>query len=62
MNTEEIRILLSEDKRTADAFRGVFASDELPQENEINSLYICNTDPSHEPGEHWIVMYIDENR
>ena len=62
MNTEEIRILLTEDKRTTNAFRGVYARDELPKESKTNSLYICNTDPSNEPGEHWIVMYIDENR
>ena len=34
MNTEEIRILLSEDKQSADAFRGVYACDELPQKVE----------------------------
>ena len=62
INTEEIRILLSKDKRTTDAFRGVYASEELLPESEINSLYVCSTDPSHEPGEHWIVMYKDENR
>ena len=50
MNREEIRILLSENKRTTNALRGVYVNDELPQESAINSLYTCNMDSSHEPG------------
>ena len=24
------------------------------------SAFVCNTHDSHQPGEHWIVMYVDE--
>ena len=24
-------------------------------------MLVCNTDPSHRPGEHWIAIYLDSN-
>ena len=60
-NSVDIDRILQSDRRTNLAFRGVFASDELPESATTSSLYVCNTDPSTEPGEHWIVVYIDSN-
>ena len=62
MNTLEIDTILRDDIRTARAFKGVYASDELPARTSKNSLFVCNTDPSHQPGSHWIVVYVDEKR
>ena len=62
LNTEDIKNLLLNDKRTKTSFRGVFASDELPLTAPTSSLYICNTDPSSQPGKHWIAIYIDNQR
>lgn len=39
-------------------FQGVFSSDTLPTNPR---LLVCNTDPSKEPGEHWISIYVDVN-
>ena len=39
-------------------FQGVFALDHLPHDNkEIPALYVVNTDPSCEEGEHWVAIY-----
>lgn len=62
LTTADLRAILSRDKRTASAFRGVFASDELPNCAPTSALYVCNTDPSTKGGEHWIVIYFDGKR
>ena len=62
MNTTEIERFLANDKRTAYHFRGVYACDKLPLDAPTSSLYICNTDHSYSPGEHWIAIYIDDKR
>lgn len=62
MDTVDIRELLERNKHTRTSFRGVFASDELPRHAPTSSLFICNTDPSSRPGEHWVVIYIDRLR
>ena len=54
--------ILRDDKRTAKAFKGVYASDELPARTSTNSLFVCNTDPSNRPGTHWTVVYVDDKR
>lgn len=42
-------------------FLGVYAADELPNLNSSKTSYPCcyvvNTDPSSEPGEHWVAFY-----
>ena len=35
-------------------FGGVFPSDQLPQHQTQPVTYIFNSDPSHQPGEHWM--------
>ena len=61
LNTDDIKKILECDKRTASQFKEVFASDELPDKSSMNSLYICNTDASTMPDEHWIVIYFDND-
>ena len=51
---------MKNDRKSATAFRGVYACDELPDRASANSLYVCNTDPSDRPGEHWVVIYFDD--
>ena len=62
MNTLEIDSILRDDRRTAKAFKGVYASDELPTRASTDALFVCNTDPSDRPGTHWIVIYINDKR
>lgn len=59
MSATELSDILSTDRRTRFAFRGVYASDALPFSSPRQSLYVCNTDPSDEPGEHWVVIYVE---
>lgn len=60
--TDDIRDILTRDKRTKSSFRGVYAKDQLPVSAPSSSLYVCNTDPSTRRGEHWVVIYIDSER
>jgi len=42
--------------RSAKGFDGVFISDTLPADPR---LLVCNLDPSHRKGKHWIYIYGD---
>ena len=56
MNTKEIDELL---KATCKQdFQGVFSTDTLPSQPK---LFVCNTDPSTKPGEHWIAIYVSKD-
>ena len=58
MNNLQILSLVRSCPKTNGNFQGVFASDMLPQKTrKRNSSYICNLDPSHMPGSHWICIY-----
>ena len=49
MNTEQIEQLCRSDQVLSPKFGGVFSRD--------NKFYVCNTDPSSEPGDHWVVLH-----
>ena len=52
MNTDEIRRAL----RRVTNFDGVYSIDRLPDRPH---LLVCNTDPSHRPGRHWICICVE---
>jgi len=54
MNTQQIDSIVRPYERR---FDGVFSADRVPDNPR---LLVCNTDPAHRPGEHWVVMYVDE--
>ena len=54
MNSEDIQRAVGRQVRR---FDGVFAADRLPNDP---CLLVCNTDPSHSPGENWVAIYVDE--
>jgi len=56
MNSDEIRRFLSQ--RVTD-FDGVFSIDTLPDRPR---LLVCNTDPAHETGRHWIAIGVEDGR
>ena len=62
MNELTIKRILDTDARTRDAFRGVYSQNELPIRAPTTSLCVCNTDPNHKPGEHWVTIYINNDR
>jgi hypothetical protein len=57
MNTIEIEAFIAGDQQCAAVFQGVFSVDTLPS---TPRLLICNTDPSYEPGQHWIAICVDD--
>jgi len=54
MNTDEIERIV---RCHVTYFDGVFSADTLPAKPR---LLICNTDPSHRPGRHWICIHIED--
>jgi len=54
MNSEDIERAV---RRRVRRFDGVFAADRLPNDP---CLLVCNTDPSHNPGKHWVAIYVEE--
>jgi len=55
MNTDEIRRAL----RILPQFDDVYSIDTLPP--RPHGLLICNLDPAHCPGTHWVAIYVDGN-
>jgi len=55
MNSEETERFLG--RRVAD-FNGVFSIDTL---HNGPRLLVCNTDPSDNPGRHWVAIYADDD-
>ena len=43
-------------------FAGVFACDRLPTVTTFPATLIANTDPSNEPGEHWVAIHLRDGR
>ena len=59
MRGYELRDLLMKDWRVRAVFRGVFASDKLPElSSGISHAIIVNLDKSYNPGTHWCAIFI----
>ncbi len=48
-------------KKNCAIYRGVFACDELTDDNTRPSVIVVNTDPARRPGRHWICIYLDRD-
>ena len=59
MNTLQIERLLKKDLKSKTIFKKVCALDQL-EKPTFPSAYVINSDPSSEPGEHWIAVYFDK--
>lgn len=61
LNTLHITRALENDPSTSPCFAGVFASDQIPA---TTPFYPCcmvwNTDTSHQPGQHWVCVFISD--
>ena len=62
MNTYEISEYLNRDLICHKIFYGVYPAYKIPKLDSLPALIVCNTDNSSRPEEHWIVLYVDENR
>ena len=58
MNTAQIKTALNSDSTSRKKFCGVFPADHLPETLDSYPCgIIANTDPSSEPGTHWVAFY-----
>ena len=60
MNSLQIEHLLKNDSETKSVFKKVCALNQL-EKLTFPSAYVINSDPSTEPGEHWIAVYFDKH-
>ena len=57
MNSLQIEQLVLNDELSSKLFGGVIAADQMKRvENNDGKLYVINSDPSSEPGQHWMVL------
>ena len=65
MNTNELRCMLTRDKKTKEMFIDVFAIDQFKRFVKKNSLvqglYLINDENSKENGNHWFLIFHDKN-
>ena len=40
----------------------MYPANKMSKFRSLPALIVCNTDTNSRPGEHWIVLYVDENR
>lgn len=62
LNTFQLRHALSHDDKTQTFFDGVFPSDFLKNIKNKPKLIIVNTDPSTQPGKHWLLFFLDNDK
>ena len=63
MNNNQIARVLEQDSFTSKKFCGVFPSDRLPETIERYPCgFVANTDPSNQPGTHWVAFYFSTER
>lgn len=62
LTTEQLYRALKRHRVTEQYFHGVFALDTLPREIPIGKACVFNTAPSTHPGEHWLVVYRQNER
>jgi len=61
MNTIEINRIIKNNPLLNKYYCGIYPSDLLPDNPSKPCCFIVNTDPSHLPGKHWVVIYLSEN-
>ena len=56
-----LKILCKDDSYLGSVFQGVFPEDKLPtvRKHHLRAGYIVNTDPTGEPGQHWLGIWTE---
>ena len=63
MYEDTIEEILEKDLKTKKCFLGAFAKDEIPTKiNSFPCCFIINTENRSEPGEHWLAVYINNQK
>ena len=57
MDTKQLFEALMSHKLTRKIFDGIYSIDTLEDITRRPKFIICNTDPSHKPGKHWVAFY-----
>lgn len=58
MDSQQLRHCIAEDSLATYYAGGVLASNDLPSEPLRNRIFIINTEPTYEPGQHWLIVYL----
>ena len=62
MNTNQLLCAVRENRCLSSLTDTVYSADTLPiSVNTYPSAFICNTDPTHLPGKHWIVFWFQDS-
>ena len=58
MDEQALSIMIAKMPRLQKYYEGVYAADNFPKFNNAkrNCFVIINTDPSNQPGQHWVVL------
>lgn len=59
LNTQQLASYMLNDPFIREQFGGVLALDQLQYTHLKPKIYIVNTDPQNEPGEHWFCIYLN---
>ena len=64
LSNEQLNYLAFKHPALNDVYRGALPSDGLPRKlaTEFPQAFIVNTDPTGEPGMHWMALWIDEDK
>ena len=64
LTTQQLDYLAKQDPYLKPIFRGVFASDQLPDQKDLQprSAYIVNVDSHDQPGSHRISIFVEEDQ
>ena len=60
MNTTQLQQYMLSDSYIKQYYGGVLARDQIPIYVNKPKIFIVNTDPINQPGQHWVSMWIDE--
>ena len=62
LTTRQLDYLARQDPYLEPVFKGVFASDQLPKEKDIqtSSAYIVNVDTHDKHGSHWLSIFVEK--
>ena len=61
MDSNQLNRVMKSDRMGSIFFRGVFPADRFRDQTvaKLPNGYIINTDPSDEPGSHWVAVYVN---
>ena len=64
LTTRQLDYLARQDPYLEPIFKGVFASDQIPKEKDIQtrSAYIVNVDTHDKQGSHWLSIFVEKDQ